>query len=1013
MKKINILTSIFLLLFAGLFAQQTTPQGMQYQAVARDLQGKILPNQEVILKINLVNNGKSPGIFYSEVHEVTTNQLGLFALVIGAGKVDKGKFSEIPWSTQDIWMQVAIKDKGKTEFATISNSKLLAVPYAFHAATASQLAGSFTSAYKNGTAQTDAETPGVPSQNWSLFGNSKSDATKDKLGTTDYEDLVLVTNNIERLRILANGDINIKRTLNIGANLNADSSVFLNRLGGSTTNYGPFTVARESPTLLTGSLTVAANQPTFLGGTLTVDKATDLNASLNVDGITNLNSALNVNNGSATKLTGSLQVDGVTNLNSALNVNNGSPTLLTGTLQVNKDATFKEHVVLDNPAYNSTSISTGALVVNGGVGIGKNLNVGGASTFGGSASFGGAVTITDLTESVSTTTGALIIGGGVGIGKRLNVGGGGIFEKTLGVTGATTLSSTLDVTGATTLGSILDVTGATTLSSTLGVTGATTLSNTLGVAGATNLNSTLGVTGAASLSNTLSVSGITSITNATPSTSTATGALIVSGGLGIGQNLNVGGSFTTSGPMTINNTLAANGQVTITANPGGGESVYTAYPLQVQGSTQGIAVKVSGSRTSANNFVSFWDDNGMQGRIEGQTLDELHSDDDYKSELASRVYDVTSSTIDLLFATNDLAAATTDQIASAASANACAGLGIVACPPIASLIAGSAVNLALAIAQEIVVIADVAFASVNLAQFVDRKEAAVGVSYQSSAGDYAEYLMREQTGERITPGDIVGVRGGKISKNTQGAERVMVISHKPIVLGNVPQGGNEHHFEKVAFMGQVPVKVIGKVNLGDYIIANGANNGVGIALAPDKIEAKDIKNIVGIAWSTAAQGFQFSMVNVAIGLNVNDNQKLIDEQKKEIKDLKNEISGMNNQLTKLLPGFKASNMVTTDPPVYTKPIVTGMPQQLPTDISAKIEAGNPNIKYVEMTKQDLIHAFELAEKTSRANGVDMNTNVFWKRFKADPSFREFTLNKAMTNYAEALKRQKELDGKLK
>ena len=41
-------------------------------------------------------------------------------------------------------MQVAIKDKGKSIFETISNSKLLAVPYAFHAETAVKLVGTST-----------------------------------------------------------------------------------------------------------------------------------------------------------------------------------------------------------------------------------------------------------------------------------------------------------------------------------------------------------------------------------------------------------------------------------------------------------------------------------------------------------------------------------------------------------------------------------------------------------------------------------------------------------------------------------------------------------------------------------------------------------------------------------------------------------------------------------------------------------------------------------------------------
>jgi hypothetical protein len=122
----------------------------------------------------------------------------------------------------------------------------------------------------------------------------------------------------------------------------------------------------------------------------------------------------------------------------------------------------------------------------------------------------GQLKVSNTEQSTSTTTGALIVSGGVGIAKRLNVGGA------LGVTGATTLSSTLGVTGATTFlvrlellvphisstlesrsnhtcdtwmlwrltAWYLELTRVHNIGGTLGVTGATTLSSTLGVTGA-------------------------------------------------------------------------------------------------------------------------------------------------------------------------------------------------------------------------------------------------------------------------------------------------------------------------------------------------------------------------------------------------------------------------------------------------------------------------------------------------------------------------------------------------
>ncbi len=67
----------------------------------------------------------------------------------------------------------------------------------------------------------------------------------------------------------------------------------------------------------------------------------------------------------------------------------------------------------------ASSISTGALIVAGGVGITKNLYT------------GALIRNTDLTDASSITTGALVTSGGMGIGKNLYVGGLGAFTGNL------------------------------------------------------------------------------------------------------------------------------------------------------------------------------------------------------------------------------------------------------------------------------------------------------------------------------------------------------------------------------------------------------------------------------------------------------------------------------------------------------------------------------------------------------------------------------------------------------
>ncbi|MFZ4573087.1 MAG: hypothetical protein ACOYN0_01740, partial [Phycisphaerales bacterium] len=128
------------------------------------------------------------------------------------------------------------------------------------------------------------------------------------------------------------------------------------------------------------------------------------------------------------------------------------------------------------------------------------------------------------------------------------------------------------------------------------------------------------------------------------------------------------------------------------------------------------------------------------------------------------------------------------------------------------------------------------------------------------------YLERADATENIQWGQVVGVRGGKVSKVTAGAEQVMVVSRAPIVLGNQPNDGDVSGMEKVAFMGQVPVVVRGDVNAGDYIVASGLNDGSAVAVSPDALELDHLKRLVGRAWESS-HGKPINFVNTAIGVN--------------------------------------------------------------------------------------------------------------------------------------------------
>ena len=65
---------------------QVIPKGMNYQAVARNQKGELISNEPIRLKISLFGNERGGRAdHYAEIHEVITNNLGLFNLIIGEG----------------------------------------------------------------------------------------------------------------------------------------------------------------------------------------------------------------------------------------------------------------------------------------------------------------------------------------------------------------------------------------------------------------------------------------------------------------------------------------------------------------------------------------------------------------------------------------------------------------------------------------------------------------------------------------------------------------------------------------------------------------------------------------------------------------------------------------------------------------------------------------------------------------------------------------------------------------
>lgn len=362
---------------------------------------------------------------------------------------------------------------------------------------------------------------------------------------------------------------------------------------------------------------------------------------------------------------------------------------------------------------------------------------------------------------------------------------------------------------------------------------------------------------------------IVKVADETQSTSPSDGALVVDGGVGIAKDLNIGGTL-----------KAAAGEFKYLKVKGPGREVngmgnYVAFfenDSSMGGDGDGIAIKVNTSTpNNDNNFVTFLDnENNTRGRIEGQTGTEVLLSPMY-------IFDTALNSI-------SVAMAITDLVGAIGSTHPCIGPAPCVAPSIASLIIKATLNLVVvgggAIAQQV-------YYFNNL-----------GVSYASGNGDYAEYLKREKVEEQIDPGDIVGVFGGRVTKSTKDAQQYMVVSLAPIVLGNMPLESEEHLYEKVAFMGQVPIKVIGPVKEGDYIIPSGLEDGTGIAVSPEMMTADEFSMVLGRAWGSSDDKF-LKLINVVVGLNQGDISTFVRRQMSELQQTRSEVDELRTEVARL------------------------------------------------------------------------------------------------------------------
>jgi len=205
-------------------ANAQTPQGINYQAIARDASGNALTSQKISLRFTILTGST---VNYQEFTTLTTNPFGLVSYVIGSGTVISGTFAAIPWTVGTKTLKVELDPTGVASASAVSfpistSQSLESVPYSFlsnYTQTLSNLsidslgdviitgvkAGNVLT--YNGTNWVNSAATSSTGSGWGLTGNAGTVDGTNFIGTTDNTPFNFKINNQKAGRLDSTGNV--------------------------------------------------------------------------------------------------------------------------------------------------------------------------------------------------------------------------------------------------------------------------------------------------------------------------------------------------------------------------------------------------------------------------------------------------------------------------------------------------------------------------------------------------------------------------------------------------------------------------------------------------------------------------------------------------------------------------------------------------------------------------------------------------------------------------------------
>ncbi len=133
--KLEFTISIFLIFVLTNEVISQAPYAFNYQGIATDQNNEAYSETIISLRISIVESFADGPIVFSEDHETTTNERGLFSIRIGNGNPILGNLRAIDWGVDNYFIRTEIDPSGGTNYTDLGATQLYSVPYALYAET--------------------------------------------------------------------------------------------------------------------------------------------------------------------------------------------------------------------------------------------------------------------------------------------------------------------------------------------------------------------------------------------------------------------------------------------------------------------------------------------------------------------------------------------------------------------------------------------------------------------------------------------------------------------------------------------------------------------------------------------------------------------------------------------------------------------------------------------------------------------------------------------------------------